>query len=120
MALFKGPRASGRASGRGLRPGRCRLCGRVPCRLGAHKRAAAQRRQVERVRMGAQRRPRAQGAHLVEEAGIKHRIEPARDPRMQHGAIGRRAVTVEYLRYNTDGTMKPVVQTEAGVSVPSP
>ncbi len=41
-----------------------------------------QRRQVERARMGAQLRPRAQGAHLVEEAGIKHRIEPARDPRV--------------------------------------
>jgi len=36
----------------------------------------------------------------------------------QSGAIGRRAVTVEYLRYNPDGTMKPVVQTRAGVSVP--
>ncbi|SDA22514.1 Glycosyl hydrolases family 43 [Sphingomonas sp. NFR15] len=36
----------------------------------------------------------------------------------QSGAIGRRAVTVEYLHYNPDGTMKPVVQTEAGVSVP--
>jgi arabinoxylan arabinofuranohydrolase len=35
------------------------------------------------------------------------------------GAIGRRAVTVEYLRYNEDGTMKPVIQTEAGVSVPA-
>jgi len=37
----------------------------------------------------------------------------------QSGAIGRRAVTVEYLHYNPDGTMKPVVQTQAGVSVPS-
>jgi len=36
----------------------------------------------------------------------------------QSGAIGRRAVTVEYLRYNPDGTMKPVAQTRAGVSVP--
>ena len=36
----------------------------------------------------------------------------------QSGAIGRRAVTVEHLQYNPDGTMKPVVQTEAGVSVP--
>ncbi len=36
----------------------------------------------------------------------------------QSGAIGRRAVTVEYLQYNADGTMKPVTQTQAGVSVP--
>ena len=36
----------------------------------------------------------------------------------QNGSIGRRAVTVEHLRYNADGTMKPVVQTDAGVSVP--
>lgn len=36
----------------------------------------------------------------------------------QKGALGRRAVNVEYLYYNSDGTMKPVVQTEAGVSVP--
>jgi arabinoxylan arabinofuranohydrolase len=34
------------------------------------------------------------------------------------GAVGRRAVTVEHLQYNPDGTMKPVVQTELGVSVP--
>ena len=34
----------------------------------------------------------------------------------QSGAIGRRAVTVERLYYNPDGTMKPVVQTEAGVT----
>jgi arabinoxylan arabinofuranohydrolase len=34
------------------------------------------------------------------------------------GAIGRRAVTVEHLQYNPDGTMKPVVQSELGVSVP--
>lgn len=34
------------------------------------------------------------------------------------GAIGRRAVTVERLDYNADGTMKPVVQTEAGVTAP--
>jgi beta-xylosidase len=38
----------------------------------------------------------------------------------QGGAVGRRAVTVEYLQYNPDGTLKPVVQTEAGVSVPPP
>jgi arabinoxylan arabinofuranohydrolase len=37
-----------------------------------------------------------------------------------NGAIGRRAVTVEYLRYNPDGTMRPVVQTEAGVTAPAP
>ena len=37
----------------------------------------------------------------------------------QNGSIGRRAVTVEHLQYNADGTMKPVVQTEAGVSVPA-
>ena len=36
----------------------------------------------------------------------------------QKGALGRRAVTVEHLRYNRDGTLKPVVQTDAGVSVP--
>lgn len=36
------------------------------------------------------------------------------------GALGRRSVTVEYLRYNPDGTMKPVVQSDAGVSVPPP
>ena len=35
-----------------------------------------------------------------------------------NGAVGRRAVTVEHLRYNPDGTMTPVVQTELGVSVP--
>jgi len=38
----------------------------------------------------------------------------------RHGGLGRRAVTVEYLRYNRDGTMRPVVQTDAGVSVPPP
>lgn len=36
----------------------------------------------------------------------------------QYGAIGRRSVTVEHLDYRADGTMKPVVQTDAGVSVP--
>ena len=36
----------------------------------------------------------------------------------QSGAVGRRSVTVEHLRYNVDGTMKPVIQTDAGVSVP--
>lgn len=34
----------------------------------------------------------------------------------QSGAIGRRAVTVERLYYNPDGTMKPVIQTQAGVT----
>jgi len=38
----------------------------------------------------------------------------------EKGALGRRAVTVEYLDYNPDGTMKPVVQTDAGVSAPPP
>ena len=38
----------------------------------------------------------------------------------QNGSIGRRAVTVEYLQYNDDGTLKPVVQTDEGVSVPPP
>ncbi|MHA6718326.1 glycoside hydrolase family 43 protein [Sphingomonas sp. RS6] len=34
------------------------------------------------------------------------------------GALGRRAVTAEHLRYNPDGTMQPVRQTEAGVTAP--
>ncbi|HTG38128.1 glycoside hydrolase family 43 protein [Sphingomonas sp.] len=38
----------------------------------------------------------------------------------QKGAIGRRAVTVEHLQYNPDGTMRPVSQTEAGVTAPPP
>jgi arabinoxylan arabinofuranohydrolase len=38
----------------------------------------------------------------------------------QSGAAGRRAVTVEYLQYNPDGTLKPVVQTDVGVSVRPP
>jgi len=38
----------------------------------------------------------------------------------QNGAIGRRAVTVERLHYNADGSLKPVVQTEAGVTAPGP
>lgn len=38
----------------------------------------------------------------------------------QSGAIGRRAVTVERLRYNADGTFQPVVQTQEGVSGPKP
>lgn len=36
----------------------------------------------------------------------------------REGALGRRAVTVEHLRYNRDGTLKPVVQTDAGVTAP--
>jgi beta-xylosidase len=36
-----------------------------------------------------------------------------------NGSIGRRAVTVEHLRYDAKGLMKPVTQTDAGVSVPS-
>jgi beta-xylosidase len=36
----------------------------------------------------------------------------------QKGALGRRAVCIEYLDYNPDGTIKPITQTEAGVSVP--
>lgn len=36
----------------------------------------------------------------------------------QKGAIGRRAVTVEHLSYNKDGTIVPVKQTAAGISVP--
>lgn len=35
-----------------------------------------------------------------------------------NGAIGRRAVTVERLEYNPDGTLKPVVQTEVGITAP--
>lgn len=38
----------------------------------------------------------------------------------QNGAIGRRAVTVERLHYNADGTLKPVVQTQAGVTASHP
>ena len=38
----------------------------------------------------------------------------------EKGALGRRAVTVEYLEYNPDGTLKPVMQTEAGISAPPP
>lgn len=36
------------------------------------------------------------------------------------GALGRRAVTAEYLEYNPDGTLKPVIHTQAGVSAPPP
>jgi arabinoxylan arabinofuranohydrolase len=38
----------------------------------------------------------------------------------QAGAIGRRAVTVEHLRYDSDGLMLPVAQTDAGVTAPPP
>jgi beta-xylosidase len=36
------------------------------------------------------------------------------------GALGRRAVTVEYLTYDADGWMRPVTQTEAGVTAHAP
>lgn len=36
----------------------------------------------------------------------------------EQGALGRRAVCVEYLEYNPDGTIKPITQTEEGVGVP--
>ncbi len=36
-----------------------------------------------------------------------------------NGAIGRRALTLEPLQYNADGTMRPVRQTETGVSIPA-
>ncbi|RYD67707.1 MAG: glycoside hydrolase [Sphingomonadales bacterium] len=38
----------------------------------------------------------------------------------QNGSIGRRAITVEHLRYNADGTMQRVIQTDAGVTAPAP
>lgn len=34
------------------------------------------------------------------------------------GATGRRAVAVEYLHFNPDGTIQPIAQTDAGISVP--
>ena len=34
------------------------------------------------------------------------------------GGLGRRSVAVEHLEYYPDGTMKPVAQTAAGVSLP--
>ena len=37
-----------------------------------------------------------------------------------NGAIGRRTVTAEYLRYNADGTLKKVPHTVAGVTAPAP
>ena len=36
------------------------------------------------------------------------------------GALGRRAVTVEYLTYDENGLMRPVTQTKAGVTAPAP
>ena len=36
----------------------------------------------------------------------------------ERGALGRRAVCVEYLEYNPDGTIKPITQTVEGVSKP--
>jgi len=36
----------------------------------------------------------------------------------EEGGLGRRSVAVEHLEYHPDGTMKPVVQTAAGVSTP--
>jgi hypothetical protein len=39
-------------------------------------------------------------------------------PTGESGALGRRSVCVEYLYYNPDGTIQPITQTVAGVSVP--
>jgi beta-xylosidase len=36
----------------------------------------------------------------------------------ENGATGRRSVCVEYLDYNPDGTIKPIEQTDAGISIP--
>jgi beta-xylosidase len=36
----------------------------------------------------------------------------------QKGGLGRRAVRIEYLYYNPDGTIQPITQTAAGVSIP--
>ncbi|MBC7390543.1 MAG: carbohydrate-binding protein, partial [Opitutaceae bacterium] len=38
----------------------------------------------------------------------------------QGPALGRRSVCVEYLCYNADGTIKPIIQTVAGITVASP
>ena len=38
----------------------------------------------------------------------------------QGPATGRRSVCVEYMCYNTDGTIKPITQTTAGITVASP
>ncbi len=39
-------------------------------------------------------------------------------PDGQKGGLGRRAVCVEYLHYNPDGTIQPIQHTKEGVSVP--
>jgi len=39
-------------------------------------------------------------------------------PDGQTGAVGRRAVCIEYLTYNPDGTIQPIVQTKEGISLP--
>jgi beta-xylosidase len=36
----------------------------------------------------------------------------------QKGMVGRRAVRVEHLYYNPDGTIRPIVQTDAGITAP--
>lgn len=36
----------------------------------------------------------------------------------REGALGRRSARVEYLYYNPDGTIRPIEQTDAGVSLP--
>ena len=38
----------------------------------------------------------------------------------QKGAMGRRAVTAEHLTYDENGLMRPVTQTQAGVTAPIP
>ena len=40
-------------------------------------------------------------------------------PDGQSGGLGRRAVGIEYLHYNPDGSLQPIEQTEAGVSLPA-
>lgn len=37
----------------------------------------------------------------------------------ESGAIGRRAVSIEYLYYNEDGTIKPIKKTKEGLSAPT-
>ena len=41
-------------------------------------------------------------------------------PDGQTGAGARRSVTIEYLHYGADGSILPITQTEAGISVPPP
>jgi hypothetical protein len=41
-------------------------------------------------------------------------------PDGQTGATARRSVTIEYLHYGADGSILPITQTEAGISVPPP